>query len=927
MDASWRTCRLRPAVWWPLPLLLLVAVAFPRAAAAQPDLRPYTWFPPPSATGYGSYVTMTFRVQNAGLMASGPFRVAFSYRRYTSSPWTIMGTYLLVSGVAAGTTTSTLTYNCPLPNDVVPGGGQIQFYVDSDDNVAESDELNNEMIRTIDITGRPDLDFVVFSTSPTVAYPGDAVTVTYRVRNSGVTALPTSVFLRFYYSTDSVITTADTPLTTIGISNVLASGYYPTSSSGTVSVTLPTSATPGTRYVGAFVDYDDRVAESDEADNTVGDSISVLAREPDLLMDTWSLTPTVVGGSGASVHASFAVRNAGTGAASSAYRVTFFYGDSTSTTGLTELGGVDLPAGLAAGATTPMQGVTLTLPDNVLGGTRYIHYFIDSTAQVAESNETNNRDNRSIDVRGRPDLQVSVLSVAPSSQVAGGSLAVAYRVLNDGRARTEAASTLRFYDSLDSAITTADDYLSVEVTVPAGLAAGASYPGSGDGTATVLVPAAVPLGTRHVGAIADYDDAVLETDELDNSRAAAYIVVASAGTPCTVDFECVTGHCVDGMCCGSVCGLGILTDCLACSVAAGAAVDGVCGPRTAGLSCGSPAGDDCDDPDTCDGAGNCLPNHQPTTTVCRPADGDCDMDERCDGAGDCPADALAPAGAACGDPTDTLCDLPDTCDGAGTCLPNRAGTDVECRGSMDSSCDPPERCDGAGACPLDVLATDGTDCEDGEICTTSTCQAGVCTPETTIPDCCHIDEDCEQPMELCADNACVGVSCRVCASDDECGAEGNRCAALASGSYCAASCDSAATDACPADYACGEYGGSSICLPAAGDCVCTPDAYEACHEGDVAWFDSCGTWGRLSRDCEGRGCAAGACCPMGTHEAGGGCVSDGPNADADADAEADADAGADAEAGADADGEAGTDVTDDTGDEAGTDGGRNAGDG
>ena len=49
--------------------------------------------------------------------------------------------------------------------------------------------------------------------------------------------------------------------------------------------------------------------------------------------------------------------------------------------------------------------------------------------------------------------------------------------------------------------------------------------------------------------------------------------------------ECDLGlTCVDGVCCTTACGGGT-NDCQACSVAAGAAVDGTCGPRTTGATC------------------------------------------------------------------------------------------------------------------------------------------------------------------------------------------------------------------------------------------------------------------------------------------------------------------------------------------------------
>lgn len=51
-----------------------------------------------------------------------------------------------------------------------------------------------------------------------------------------------------------------------------------------------------------------------------------------------------------------------------------------------------------------------------------------------------------------------------------------------------------------------------------------------------------------------------------------------AASACASDAECASGFCVDSVCCDSACGAGRTDDCLACSVAAGSAADGTCGP-------------------------------------------------------------------------------------------------------------------------------------------------------------------------------------------------------------------------------------------------------------------------------------------------------------------------------------------------------------
>jgi MYXO-CTERM domain-containing protein len=56
-------------------------------------------------------------------------------------------------------------------------------------------------------------------------------------------------------------------------------------------------------------------------------------------------------------------------------------------------------------------------------------------------------------------------------------------------------------------------------------------------------------------------------------------LLATNGSACSAGAQCVSGFCADGVCCNTACGGGT-SDCQACSVAAGAATDGACGPTT-----------------------------------------------------------------------------------------------------------------------------------------------------------------------------------------------------------------------------------------------------------------------------------------------------------------------------------------------------------
>lgn len=151
-----------------------------------------------------------------------------------------------------------------------------------------------------------------------------------------------------------------------------------------------------------------------------------------------------------------------------------------------------------------------------------------------------------------------------------------------------------------------------------------------------------------------------------------------------------------------------------------------------GTSCGDPSDTVCDSPDACDGQGVCEVNYKSDGIEC-PDDG-IECTKNLCLAGQC-THPPEPLGLACGDPTDTECDNPDTCDGGGSCVPNFEGPGFACGDQSTKQCDKADACNGNGAC-LPRHAPNGSGCDDGDVCTSpDTCQTGVCTgsPIPTAP--------------------------------------------------------------------------------------------------------------------------------------------------------------------------------------------------
>jgi len=176
------------------------------------------------------------------------------------------------------------------------------------------------------------------------------------------------------------------------------------------------------------------------------------------------------------------------------------------------------------------------------------------------------------------------------------------------------------------------------------------------------------------------------------------------GTPCLDGSTCDTGFCIDNVCCDTTCGGGAVSDCQACSVAAGGTADGVCGP---------------------------LSDTAAPLQVCRSAVAACDAVEVCSAASTtCPADSFRAAGQACR-PAAGGCDLVETCDGTSAgCPPDAyANSSVVCR-PLASDCDVVEVCGGSGpTCPANIFASSGTACPGSGFCDgigtcVTTCVAG-----------------------------------------------------------------------------------------------------------------------------------------------------------------------------------------------------------
>jgi len=189
------------------------------------------------------------------------------------------------------------------------------------------------------------------------------------------------------------------------------------------------------------------------------------------------------------------------------------------------------------------------------------------------------------------------------------------------------------------------------------------------------------------------------------------------GTACTSGTTCLSGFCVDSVCCDGACGGGA-SDCQACSAALTGGPSGTCAALSAAVAPGMPCRSSegaCDVAEVCSPTSTACPldGFLPPTTVCRALSGACDArEETCTGtSASCPVDAPADAGFMCRESAGG-CDAAEACDGASYACPAdvRIPAGVVCR-SVGGPCDSEERCNGASAaCPSDAFLSAAVVC-------------------------------------------------------------------------------------------------------------------------------------------------------------------------------------------------------------------------
>ena len=464
-------------------------------AVVAPDLTVST----PTVDGDNPLLGTTFTMaatvtnQGSGLSAATTLRYYSSTDDRITTSDTELDTDSVGTLEAYGTSDQSIDLDAPTADGTYYYGACVDAVSD------EADTANNCSGALVMTLGAPDLVASTPSVSADSPTAGASFTLSATVRNQGSSGAAAAT-LRYYRSTDGTITASDTELGTDSVSALAAFG----SSEQSIDLTAPLDA--GTYYYGACVDT---VTGESSTTNNCSDALAVNVVAPDLLVGTLTLEGDDPG-VGTSFTLQALVLNQG-GAESGATTVRYYRSDdATITTSDTEVGTSSVSGVAAAGVSA--QSATLTAPSDA--GDYYYGACVDAVS--GESDTTNNCSSALSVTVEAPDLTVNTPAVEGDDPTVGGFFTLRATVRNRGGGES-GASTLRFYQSTDTTITTSDTELGTDSMDGLSRYRGSSH--------SIDLTAPSVTGNYYYGACVD---AVIGESDTTNNCSGVLIVTAAA---------------------------------------------------------------------------------------------------------------------------------------------------------------------------------------------------------------------------------------------------------------------------------------------------------------------------------------------------------------------------------------------------------------
>ncbi|MED5486183.1 MAG: CARDB domain-containing protein, partial [Candidatus Thermoplasmatota archaeon] len=346
----------------------------------------------PTSAQAGQQVSITWRIENIGDDTSG----WFYWEMYLSTDSTIttsdtkLGSTQQANSISGGSSRSG-TFSTSLPGNLAQGTYYFGIIVDSTSRVTEGDETNNVEVGNSVYISVPDYDLEATSISVDSGYrqvcEGSDIYLTLSVTNLGTD----NAGSHYYEALVSTGNSASAIYTGTSLGYASGTANVPSYTHTSMLATLPMSITPGTYYVGLYVDYGDYITESNENNNILATNsaqLTVIDCGPDLEPTTVSGPASGVRGGTAQV--SVQISNTGMEDASNVdYSIYLSSDSSISGTGNDVLVGSDV-TGTIAQSGSWSGTINLGIPSNLADGCWYWGILVDPNNSIVEMDESNN---------------------------------------------------------------------------------------------------------------------------------------------------------------------------------------------------------------------------------------------------------------------------------------------------------------------------------------------------------------------------------------------------------------------------------------------------------------------------------------------------------------------------------------------------------
>jgi PKD repeat protein len=386
-----------------------------------------------------------------------------------------------------------------------------------------NDAGTDDEIKTDYITVKEKADLTVTSVSgPSTGVKGKQVSIDSTIKNQGGSTA-NNFIVRYLLSSDNKFG-GDYWLGDVTINNLDAGASLTSTNTFTIPATATTYTSnvipAGIYYVLCYIDRNNTVSETNEANNILSSTSKIGINLPDLTVT--SVSGPVKGIKGKQISIDSTILNQGSATASN-FNVRYLLSSDTKFGGDYWLGDVTIN-NLAAGASLTStktfiipRAETLYTPRVLPDGLYYILCYIDRNNTVNESIETNNvlASTETINVTSVPDLTVTSVS-GPSTGVRGEQISIDSTILNQGDA---AASNFIVRYLLSSDTYFGGDYWLGDAIIDS-LTNGTSLTSTNTFTiptaATTYTPNVLPAGTYYILCYIDRYNTVTELSENNN---------------------------------------------------------------------------------------------------------------------------------------------------------------------------------------------------------------------------------------------------------------------------------------------------------------------------------------------------------------------------------------------------------------------------